>query len=516
MGVEADLLGMLRDDKEVIKRVIDSITDEDYLDNLIDLATKNKISSNVINILASERNEQEDNISYKFKEIKKKNNEIIYNQLETIDCMKEVFDGFNVIWIKGIPLSVKIYGDMWLRKSGDIDLLVKTGDIDDIVDILCNKGFKKVGVINEDIGRRFSYYYHEIQLMSPYNVLVEIKCISGEVEIIDNYKNLIDVFWENTEEVVIGNKKINTLNTMYTLIHLFLSALSNSLAWHDMRSNGLRDVLEIHYLVTNNNIDYNNLFYVADNYGFSYMVWGIMKKANKIWKGCFKDEVIEMFEHPNYKQHPMSELYKAFLEYYDLDITDELFDKKKKANKYYEALSRTYYQNDAIFKENHLDKNLLEYSIKNENGKIRLDVSVADKICSSNDENVIILKLLASDEEIIKKYGYIFVFWLKLKDGEESAFLMNEPGTDEYQKFYEIVESSEKKKIDDRVTYTYYINSMYIDKNKEKICYNVQLVTQNKNDNNNYFDISVLHPQKNTLPAFHTEWFKDVLKSKGA
>jgi len=79
------------------------------------------------------------------------------NQIYSLKLLAELIrltdlfkkQGIRVISIKGPLLSLKIYGDVSMRSSRDLDLLVDPADIDACVDILLNAGFE---LVEEDCG----------------------------------------------------------------------------------------------------------------------------------------------------------------------------------------------------------------------------------------------------------------------------------------------------------------------------------------------------------------------------
>jgi hypothetical protein len=60
--------------------------------------------------------------------------------------------------LKGIPLAIVAYGDLALRESGDIDLLIKEKDIAAAHDLLIRQGYVREEPHGELTPRRFAYY----------------------------------------------------------------------------------------------------------------------------------------------------------------------------------------------------------------------------------------------------------------------------------------------------------------------------------------------------------------------
>jgi hypothetical protein len=477
---------------------------------VLKIAEKNKILPVFYSIIKNKSSIQSQSVIDLYEDFIRNNTDNIDKQLKTLEYMGKILDEHEMLWIKGLPLSKILYGDIYYRKSGDMDFLVKKEEIHKIVDKLVDRGFKKVGVM-EDIGLRFSVHYHEIQLMSPNDVLIEIKSISGEMDIFSNYNDLVSAFWENQEMIEIENYKLKTVNKLFTYIHLFLGAFSNSTAVYDMESTGLRDLYEICQFHRNKKIDYEELYSIANKFGFSYVISGLMRRVNSIWDDCFENHIIEMFEHPNKEQHMMSILYKKYLENNKLNIVDELFYIDKKYKNYMDSVSKAYYENDEIsFIENRLDKGILEYDLKIANDVMRLIVDIDKENCCSKTESVVVLKFLCNDKKVINDYGHVFVLWIVFKNGKEEVLIKNEPNYGEYKHYEKKLDLKEKIDNGNRIRYICEFDPWFLNIYSEKICYNVQLSTKNPNDDDQSFDLTIMCPQKNALPIYHTGFLKDM------
>lgn len=511
MQIKKDILSILRGNKAEMANISQRCYDVDYLDELITTSKSYKLTQNILSLLANSEFGQDNKcICEKYEYFKQVNDDAVHRQLQTIKCIEDILQKKKVMWIKGMPLSTILYDDPFFRRSGDIDFIVESEEQKEFVKLLESRGFKKIGILNDDLGLRFSVHYHEIQLMSPYDVLVEIKVISGEMNIFKK-EDMISDFWAHTELIDICGYKFETFDLMYTLIHLYLSAFSNSTAWYDVKSNGIRDLYEIMLFSKKYKIDYNRLFYISNLYGINSIVRETMKKINVIFDKVFQDSVISIFEREEANQHMMDKLYTSFLKYYDLGYIDELFNIQKRTEAYFAAISKAYYLEDINFTDNFLSQDILEYSLAVQNDKLRLELYLDSKYLYSTRENLFVLKFLCNDEEVTNKYGYTFVFFIVLKEGKAKGVLKNELEVEKAQEYSVRIESDLIEEKGVKTHFVYHIGLPFLSKSNKKICYNVQLSTRNENDQSNFFDLTILCPQKNTLPIFHTEYLRDIV-----
>ena len=496
--------------RKKICKVVRKCCASDYLDELIETANMYKLTPNVLSILISnEYGKDNENISKRFDCFKKENLDAIKRQIQTIESIEDILQREKVIWIKGLPLSTILYDDCCFRRSGDIDFLVKPTRQREFVKLLESKGFKKVGIINEELGVRYSVHFHEIQLMSPYNVLIEIKKVSAEMDTFKS-QDMISDFWNHTEEINVLGHKFNTLDLTHTLVHLFLAAFSNSTVWHKVESNGIRELYEIVLFCQKYKIDYNRLLLVANLYGMCSVIRETMKKINGIFGKVFSNSVLELFESTNSGQHMLDKLYTAFLKYYNIGYFEELFDKSKKTEAYFEGVYKAYYLENIYFTENFLCPDILEYKLWYQIDKLKLDFCIHPEYFYSDKESVFELKFLCNNEDIIDKFGYKFVFWVVLKGGTVEGVLKNVPEIQGKQKYKVISEAEIIEQVNNKMHFTYYIPLFFLKKNSKKICYNAQLMIHNENDGSQFFARTILCPQKDTLPIYHTEYLNNM------
>lgn len=509
MQTKQDILTLLCGNKKEIAGILEKCNENEYFTELVENAKKYKLLPNIMQALVNNE------CTYIKKDVEKynstysdTNNVKANNQIKTMEQIKKNCCQNRIIWIKGIPLSSIVYDDPCFRRIGDIDILVEPHVQKDIVKMLESNGYQKVGIVNDEIGLRYSANYHEIQLLSPFSSYVEVKTISGEMNTVKSESMLLD-FFENTMKIEIGNCMFETLDLSYTLLHLFLSAFSNSTTWYFMGDNGLRDIYEITLFVARYNIDYDKFSKIADKYGVCAIIYWTMRRINTIFGKIFTDDVLKLFKNQVNAPNIMSQLYDKFMKNYEINYLDELFQEEKKAEAYYKAVYVAYNSYEICFNENFLSADILKYYISCLNKVLRVDFLINSDYYCSGTEYMIEMKFLCSNEEMHAIYGYIFTLILKIQNGNVKACLCNEINN-KYKKVYRIdLQANTIKKNSSEVNIAVEFEPIFLDFNVKRICHNIQLKMQNDNDSTD-FSITELCPGKNTLPIFYTEFIEKI------
>lgn len=512
MQTKVDLLALLRNNEQDILVIVKKCRDIEYFNSLITTAKKYKLLPNILNLLISDESALcNDNIKKMYQE----NNEIqenaINNQLKTMESISDICPKDKVVWIKGMPLSILIYNDPILRKIGDIDLLVDSFIQRDFADALADRGYKKLGIVNNDIGLRYSVHYHEIQLMSPSSCLLEIKSISGEMNTVKS-DNMVTDFLTHTMDIEMGGQKYKTLDITYSLLHLFLSAFSNSTTWYFMGDNALRDIYEILLFTKKYEIDYIKLYEAADLYGICSIILGTMLKINKIFGVIFEDNILTIFSNQTHKPHMVAVLYKYFTQYYKIDYLDDLFNEDIKYKTYCNAICEAYYNHDVTFNDNYLSPEILNYKLTNLHKILTLDLCIDSKYYYDDSESKFIMNFLCSNKEMYNMYGYIFVLVIKLEGGTAKVSLFNETNDKNMQIFSIDIQPEIIEVIDDIVHIVVNFDPIFLDLSIRKICYNIQLIIQNQNDKVGFCITALCPGCYNTFPIFYTHYLDNTIE----
>lgn len=159
------------------------------------------------------------------------NNMAYLTQLEKISAAFQE-ENIRMIVFKGLMLAESVYGDIGLRSSSDVDILVKKEDIFKVDRILRKfnyrtdfkvDNFKEVyfnhyrnsWLYSNHQAREISFhiFWHIINLI-PYN-----RVVSCGID--------IDKIWQEAEPIRLGNVSVFTFSTHFQIIYLAMHALSH-------------------------------------------------------------------------------------------------------------------------------------------------------------------------------------------------------------------------------------------------------------------------------------------------
>jgi len=499
-----DWVMLLRNDKDVIQKISMKCNNLDYCNSLIALADNYKLLPVLFeaflknNIELNHEMKKQYFINNRAKEV------LIRNQLKTMELIKNIYPAGQFTWIKGLPLSIALYNDLTFREVGDIDLLIDSTLQKSVVKTLLGQGFLTEGTINTDIGLRFSVNYNEIQMWSPFSTYLEIKDLSGEMDVFKSDSMFSD-FSNNIMEVKIGANSYKVLNVIYTLFHLFLSAVSNSTTWFYMGESGLRDMYEIALYTKKYKINYYELFQIVKHYGICQVVFQMMHKINKLFPFTFKTNILQLFDEKTKKTHEQARLYSVFMQYYSLDIKQELFMVDEKTLVYFNALYHTYYDNDIFFSSNLLDPNIMEYELNYMQNYFTLGITIDGKYLYNSDESVVKMDILCSNTKMHKRYGYIVILKISFGNNTVKASIENDVNSGVNLELVRCnLEPRVVKNTREKIRISVDFKSDFLDLTRKKICYNLQFIVQNENDIEG-FRITELFPLKNTLMMLNTD-----------
>jgi hypothetical protein len=148
--------------------------------------------------------------------------------------ISKLFAANNIPWlsIKGPALSVQLYGDMAMRQSGDLDILVDKKDLDRVIEIIMQAGFVPVVDHARFTEKQVVFirkYYKDVVFKHPSsNVTVELHWL------IDNdRKILLNKGFFNANNIClipIGNHKIPTFSDEFNRLYLCMHGSHH--AWY--------------------------------------------------------------------------------------------------------------------------------------------------------------------------------------------------------------------------------------------------------------------------------------------
>lgn len=476
----------------LLKNTNSSLNDE-QLYNVAIYAQKYKLHPNILYKALCLGMHSEKLTEFISKEKAWKSNKLL-RQLENIRIIKKILNGTDYIWIKGAPLSIYLYGDPIFRKLGDMDILVKQDKLEYLVNSLVKVGFQYIGA-EQNYKRRYSHTYHEIQLLSPNDCLVEIKCISGEMDVFE-HDGIQSLFFQNSVCINIMDEDIITSDLYYTYLHLFMTAISNSTTWFFMDDTGLREFYEIFLFSTKYHIDYSKFRNITKDHGMIWIVNKCMQIVNSLFGEVFDNSVLTLFDENNYIEvNQMESIYKAFYHYYDANDSRTLFDKIYKREKYYSAIHDIYY----------LERVSYEPTLKVYNNFQPL------KYQACIDRNSLNFEIRLKEKQFYSKKGYQIIMTI-LNDVDNSK------GNMLTKLVIEVMDDGQISHSIDNHMWSYSIEfnricdderiiRVIISDNKhdrvEIFPFNIQLCIENTNDTEP-FRVFEICPVKNTLCLFKT------------
>ncbi len=197
-----------------------------------------------------------------FSELKKRKiwSEIFYlDYLLNIEKIKNNFkalkflakSGFDFILLKGFSVAQKYYGDLRVRHTGDIDLLIRESDKDEFLNFLFKSGFSPIPLskIKEKIG-------HVIQLKN------------GEISVgVHTWlcdRLFVDIKYEDVETEFTKLKftneyiKVKTLSSEWDLIELSCHLFQHAFPF--------RIFLDISKVILNSHQNAKKLIYIAEKF----------------------------------------------------------------------------------------------------------------------------------------------------------------------------------------------------------------------------------------------------------
>lgn len=147
------------------------------------------------------------------------------------DALSEV--GFEMLALKGPALAVQAYGDLAARQSGDLDILVRQGDLPGIARVLDGRGYRprryKSG--SPDFGFFRSF---EDQFEKRGGLLIDLHLTL--VPIYFPFRPNHEAVWRNAVAVEIAGHRIQTLAPDDHLIFSIVHAAKHGWAWASLRA----------------------------------------------------------------------------------------------------------------------------------------------------------------------------------------------------------------------------------------------------------------------------------------
>lgn len=495
MNIQNDFIQLLVNDEP--REVIKDYTSIDFA-QLAEYARKHKMESRVLDILSRSGNDNRELNLLRSKDIGLRE-ERADAQYKALDDILECIEQHQYIWIKGIPLSHVIYSDFLARRVGDMDILIPTKLREVVIKHLLNKGYTLVGIVNDEIGLRYTVNYHEVQIESPMGAFIELKEYSGEMGVFYD-DEIINSFYleENTQYIRCGSKRVRTSTPLYTVYHLFLTAISNASTWFFMDDTGFRDLYEIMLAKKNNIFSILQIAEISRKHGVNLLFQLVMQRVNKLFGCVFSEEELQLFDGAEYINE-MCKLYLSFYRNMKIDLVDEISKYSCKEAAYFRAIRDTYYSDKLALKEDYLDRELLDYAFQYDNRFLRTEFIVKKAVCEPHAS--VVFRILNSAKNDIQLYGPFtdVIVDLQMHRGSIKIECYLKRGQEQQRIEYFLSESEKKGK--EYASIRLCIPIGWLDRSCNRICYNLQLNVDNPQDDE-MFRLTELVPQRNSICVF--------------
>ena len=236
--------------------------------------------------------------------------EMTMNQIcisERFKVCRSIFEAFEAneipyAVIKGAVLSKSAYGDVNLRKSGDIDLLISRKNIDIVKKIMLDNGFVQGRVTDSGI-EPFSRRELLFQSAASHQAAPFIKKVSNPLCPYVNVDINMDIFWGESEQKAdmgfllsyteneeICGSRIRKLTAEMEFISLCLHHYKDMNSIYLLSQGSLKLFLfcDIYFYLRNNKLDLNRLQALCEKLAVSEYVYYCIFYANEI----FQDDLL--------------------------------------------------------------------------------------------------------------------------------------------------------------------------------------------------------------------------------
>ena len=134
-------------------------------------------------------------------------------------------NGVPVIFLKGPALSQRLFGDVAMRYSWDLDILVQTHNLGKAVELLVNSGYSG-DLISSITKKQLAYCLKNFQHFTFYNTeensCIELHWHITSLDLLTS--NNTDTLFLNTEQLIIAGKPVIVLKPEFELAYLISHA----------------------------------------------------------------------------------------------------------------------------------------------------------------------------------------------------------------------------------------------------------------------------------------------------
>lgn len=439
-----------------------------------------------------------------------------HNRLNTFYKVKELRQiikeadkkGIDIILIKGLSLSALIYNDIYLRVSGDIDILVNEEDIPVMEKIMFILGFsRKFDSSDPQISEQYSemvledrtptiynasYDNHEVNYFKNINkqveIHVEIKRATSSIS-----KNYIHDFLRSTQTISIDDFEVKTLDTTYTLIHLFSNTYHNteySLFWG--KNINLRDYYDTYNFLVKyyKDIDLEFFSNLCSRYRISQKVIYILENLTDLFTDNIFEEIINLIKRKKAKSYSSKTFVQwenSFLDRLfsnEIDIVHDFNRLYKK--RCYSSQNKNYYNRYYLSESQYIkleDKKngrySLDYKFSFELNRLTLTIQLSKDLARKIDKFIILWRLIdnGTNKEVINKDFFINKVDNKVISKFSERNFIKGTSNSFPEKELEIFKN---KNGVTEMRLDYLLDELFIDVNKSNnlLCYNIILLEE--------------------------------------
>jgi hypothetical protein len=264
-----------------------------------------------------------------------KNLLLLNKGLEIIRAFKDKHVDYLIL--KGFYFAFSVYPDAGLRHMGDIDFLVKKGDLRKIEEILNRLGYIETSAKAQRV------YGCDCTFSGKQGVIIDIHWDLCQYERFKGVIHLTADFWMRAREVNLSETPVMTLSRedhiLYVLLHYGLVHLFSL-------TNGAYD---LQYLINGSTIDWERIINNASKYGIKTALYYGLLKASQITPLRLPDYVFKRLAPGPFKRKLLDYLFKynSTAQYYLCQalLLDNLFDTFFVLAKLLKAIPREYKRN---------------------------------------------------------------------------------------------------------------------------------------------------------------------------
>lgn len=195
--------------------------------------------------------------------------------------------------VKGVPLSLFLYHQPYIRGIGDIDIIVGEKELGKAFEILSGMGYMQTNNV-ESKNPIFFYGVHHHEIVMHKNsfegrICVELKkrssCLADD----------FDGWWKYVVKRQIGEVEVSVLTLDAEILHMILNAFSNNESRGMYLNCKLRDYFDVAYALRNIQINWDEMFCVAESMRLTNQIVTVFQSVRQIYP-CVNEYVTPLLE----------------------------------------------------------------------------------------------------------------------------------------------------------------------------------------------------------------------------